>query len=146
MRTSVYRIVCNKRSPSNEGPIPKWLPLSNILPMLGYSRTFRIHTTKTLPIDFLYKITTHLTPFSRLLSNWSSQVWYHLEDWDHTSSTNMKKQYDEGYFFEILSLAEMHALNAYLAILKCFLKLAMHAFPKSLINSIKNGTEKIFAN
>ena len=27
---------------------------------------FRIHTTKTLPIDFLYKITAHLTPFSRL--------------------------------------------------------------------------------
>ena len=24
-----------------------------------------IHTTKTLPIDFLYKITAHLTPFSR---------------------------------------------------------------------------------
>ena len=26
----------------------------------------RIHTTKTLPIDFLYKIRAHLTPFSRL--------------------------------------------------------------------------------
>ena len=26
----------------------------------------RIHTTKTLPIDFLYIITAHLTPFSRL--------------------------------------------------------------------------------
>ena len=27
---------------------------------------FWIHTTKTLLIDFLYKITAHLTPFSRL--------------------------------------------------------------------------------
>ena len=27
---------------------------------------FRIHTTKTLPIDFLHKITSHLMPFSRL--------------------------------------------------------------------------------
>ena len=81
---------------------------------------WRIHTTKTLPIDFLYKITAHLTPFSRLWSNWLSQVWYHFEDWDHNSSTNMKKPYDEGYFFEIQSLEEMHALNAYLPISKCF--------------------------
>ena len=79
-----------------------------------------IHTTKTLPIDSLYKITAHLTPFSRLLSNWLSQVWYHFEDWDHNSSTNMKKPYDGGYFFEIQSLEEMHALNAYLPISKCF--------------------------
>ena len=50
-----------------------------------------IHTTKMLPIDFLYKRTAHLTPFSRLWSNWSSQAWYHFEDWDNTSSTNMKK-------------------------------------------------------
>ena len=69
----------------------------------------RIHTTKTLPIDFLHKTTAHLTPFSRL-----------FEDWDHTSSTNMKEPYDEGYFFEIQSLEEMHALNAYLPISKCF--------------------------
>ena len=48
---------------------------------------FWINTTKTLLIDFLYKITAHLTPFSRLSSNWSSQVWYHFENWDHTSLT-----------------------------------------------------------
>ena len=40
----------------------------------------------------------------------------------------------------------MHALNAYLPISKCFWKLAMHAFPKSLINSTKNGLVKFFAN
>ena len=32
----------------------------------------------------------------------------------------MKKPYDEGYFFEIQSLEEMHALNAHLPISKCF--------------------------
>ena len=32
----------------------------------------------------------------------------------------MKKQYDEGYIFEIQSLEEMHALNAYLPISECF--------------------------
>ena len=31
-----------------------------------------------------------------------------------------KKPYDEGYFFEIQSLEEMHALNGYLPISKCF--------------------------
>ena len=58
----------------------------------------------------------------------------------------MKKQYDEDYFFEIQSLEEMNALNAHLPISKCFLKLAMHTFPKNLINSTKNGTEKDFAS
>ena len=33
----------------------------------------------------------------------------------------MKKPYDEGYFFEIQSLEEMHALNVYLPISKMFL-------------------------
>ena len=84
------------------------------------NQSWRIHTTKTLPIDFLYKIMAHLTPLSRLQSNWLCQVWYHFENWDHNSSTNMKKTYDEGYFFEIQSLEEMHALNAYLPISKYF--------------------------
>ena len=46
----------------------------------------------------------------------------------------------------VQSLEEIHALNAYLPLSKCFQKLAMHAFPKSLINSTKNGTEKNFAS
>ena len=38
----------------------------------------------------------------------------------------------------------MHALNAYLPILNCFLKLAMHAFSKA--SFYKNGTEENFAS
>ena len=42
----------------------------------------------------------------------------------------MKKPYDEGYFFEIQSLEEMHALNNVLAYLEMFLEISNVRVPK----------------
>ena len=52
-------------------PIPTWLMKQNVnvfVPVITdiINRSLRIHTTKTLPIDFLSKTTSFLTPFSRL--------------------------------------------------------------------------------
>ena len=42
----------------------------------------------------------------------------------------MNKPYDEGYFFEIQSLEEMHALNRVLANLEMFLDIGNARVPK----------------
>ena len=104
----------------------------------------RNYITETLPIDFLYKMTSHLTPFSRLYKATDRlKFGYHFEDRDHTSSTNIKNMM-KAIFWDTASWRDA-CFEHILVYLEMFLVGHARIPQKSLImNSTKNGTEKKF--